>query len=173
MQNVKLPLMIDPVRSAQRRLDYRGIYTPVQVKRVAGSVVSIDSDVACSLSFFVDEQRLVVLKGTTTVSVTLKCQRCEKSFRYKVDVSWCFSPVVNDNQAKALPETCEPVNLNEAGEIDLLALMEDEIILALPIFPVHDSEHCEVSATDMVFGNLPEEAEKPNPFAVLASLKRK
>lgn len=33
--------------------------------------------------------------------------------------------------------------------------------------------YCEVSEADMVFGELPEEAQKPNPFAVLASLKRK
>ncbi|ETJ31722.1 conserved protein, DUF177 family [Escherichia coli] len=52
-------------------------------------------------------------------------------------------------------------------------MVEDEIILALPVVPVHDSEHCEVSEADMVFGELPEEAQKPNPFAVLASLKRK
>ena len=38
---------------------------------------------------------------------------------------------------------------------------------------VDDAEHCEVSDADMVFGELPEEAQKPNPFAVLASLKRK
>ena len=48
-----------------------------------------------------------------------------------------------------------------------------EIILTLPVVPVHDSEHCEVSEADMVFGELPDEAQKPNPFAVLASLKRK
>ncbi|MEA7178527.1 hypothetical protein ONK20_25335, partial [Salmonella enterica subsp. enterica serovar Montevideo] len=42
---------------------------------------------------------------------------------------------------------------------------EDEIILALPVVPVHDSEHCEVSEADMVFGELPDEAQKPNPFA--------
>ncbi|MDI5434854.1 hypothetical protein MJM45_30755, partial [Salmonella enterica subsp. enterica serovar Kentucky] len=44
-------------------------------------------------------------------------------------------------------------------------LIEDEIILALPVVPVHDSEHCEVSEADMVFGELPDEAQKPNPFA--------
>lgn len=51
-------------------------------------------------------------------------------------------------------------------------MIEDEIILSLPVVPVHDSEHCEVSEADMVFGKLPAEVEKPNPFAVLASLKK-
>lgn len=36
MQKVKLPLTLDPVRTAQKRLDYQGIYTPDQVERVAG-----------------------------------------------------------------------------------------------------------------------------------------
>ncbi|CAA2930614.1 hypothetical protein ARSQ2_01747 [Arsenophonus endosymbiont of Bemisia tabaci Q2] len=51
-------------------------------------------------------------------------------------------------------------------------MIEDEIILSLPVIPVHNSERCEVSDADMVFGELPNEAEKPNPFAVLASLKK-
>lgn len=173
MQKVKLPLTLDPVRSAQKRLDYQGVYTSEQVERVAESVVSVDSDVACDMSFAVDSQRLAVLKGTAEVQVTLLCQRCNQPFPHHVHVSYCFSPVSSDEQAEALPEMYEPVDVDEFGEIDLLAVIEDEIILALPVVPVHDSEHCEVSDADMVFGKLPAEAEKPNPFAVLASLKRK
>ena len=165
MQKVKLPLTLDPVRTAQKRLDYQGIYTPDQVERVAESVVSVDSDVECSMSFAID--------GDAKVTVTLECQRCGKPFTHQVYTTYCFSPVRSDEQAEALPEAYEPIEVNEFGEIDLLAMVEDEIILALPVVPVHDSEHCEVSEADMVFGELPEEAQKPNPFAVLASLKRK
>lgn len=78
---------------------------------------------------------------------------------HHVHTTYCFSPVRNDEQAEALPEAYEPIEVNEFGEIDLLALVEDEIILALPVVPVHDSEHCEVSDADMVFGELPEEAQ--------------
>ncbi|PKH26316.1 23S rRNA accumulation protein YceD [Enterobacterales bacterium CwR94] len=173
MQKVKLPLTLDPVRTANKRLDYQGIFTAEQVERVAESVVSVDSDVECSMSFAIDNQRLAVMKGTADVQVTLSCQRCNQPFQQAFHVSYCFSPVVNDEQADALPEAYEPINVNEFGEIDLLATIEDEIILALPVVPVHESEHCEVSEADMVFGKLPAEAEKPNPFAVLASLKRK
>ena len=173
MQKVKLPLTLDPVRTAQKRLDYEGIYTRDLVERVAESVVSVDSDVECSMSFAIDNQRLAVLTGDAKVSVTLECQRCGKSFPHQVYTQYCFSPIVKDEQAEALPEAYEPIQVNEFGEIDLLALVEDEIILTLPVVPVHDSEHCEVSEADIVFGQLPDEAQKPNPFAVLASLKRK
>ncbi|MTD39898.1 23S rRNA accumulation protein YceD [Erwinia sp. CPCC 100877] len=173
MQKVKLPLTLDPVRTAQKRLDYLGIYTPEQVERVAESVVSVDSDVECAMSFAIDSQRLAVITGHADVTVTLSCQRCGQPFTHQVHATWCFSPVVNDEQAEALPEAYDPIEVNDFGEIDLLALVEDEIILSLPVVPVHDSEHCEVSEADMVFGELPDEAQKPNPFAVLASLKRK
>ena len=173
MQKVKLPLTIDLARAAQKRLDYQGVYAPELVARLAETVVSVDSDVECTMSFAIDNQRLAVLQGTADVQVTLSCQRCNQSFPHAVHVSYCFSPVSSDEQAEALPEAYEPVDINDFGEIDLLAVIEDELILALPVVPVHDSEHCEVSEADMVFGELPDEAQKPNPFAVLASLKRK
>ncbi len=76
MQKVKLPLTLDPVRTAQKRLDYEGVYTPEQVERLAESVVSVDSDVECDMTFAIDNQRLAVIKGDAKVSVTLECQRC-------------------------------------------------------------------------------------------------
>ena len=41
----------------------------------------------------------------------------------------------------------------------------------LPVVPVHDSEHCEVSDADMVFGELPEEAQKTKPICRISQLK--
>ena len=172
MQKVKLPLAVDAIRTAQKRLDYSGVYTPGQVTRLAASVVRVDSDVQTSLSFDIDNLRLAVINGQSDVTVTLECQRCGKTFEHQVHATYCFSPVRNDEQAEALPEAYEPIEVDEFGEVDLLAMIEDEIILSLPVVPVHESEHCEVSDADMVFGKLPAEVEKPNPFAVLASLKK-
>jgi len=172
MQKVKLPLAVDAIRTAQKRLDYSGVYTPGQVTRLAASVVSVDSDVQTSLSFDIDNLRLAVINGQSDVTVTLECQRCGKTFEHQVHATYCFSPVRNDEQAEALPEAYEPIEVDEFGEVDLLAMIEDEIILSLPVVPVHESEHCEVSDADMVFGKLPAEVEKPNPFSVLASLKK-
>jgi len=172
MQKVKLPLAVDAIRTAQKRLDYSGVYTPGQVTRLAASVVSVDSDVQTSLSFDIDNLRLAVINGQSDVTVTLECQRCGKTFEHQVHATYCFSPVRNDEQAEALPEAYEPIEVDEFGEVDLLAMIEDEIILSLPVVPVHESEHCEVSDADMVFGKLPAEVEKPNPFAVLASFKK-
>ncbi|MGK2889142.1 MAG: 23S rRNA accumulation protein YceD [Candidatus Malihini olakiniferum] len=173
MQKVKLPLTLDAFRTAQKRLEYVSVYTVEQVTRVAESVVSVDSDVQVSLSFNIDNQRLAVINGSAEMAVTLMCQRCGKTFEHQIHTTFCFSPVFNDEQMEALPKAYEPIDVDEFGEVDLLAMVEDEIILVLPIAPVHGSEHCEVPKADIVFGKLPKEAEKPNPFSLLASLKHK
>ena len=165
----RLPLTIDPIKAAQKRLDYVGYY-PIQ------AITRVDcpkSDITCSLSFDFDEQRLCVITIDAKMTLELICQRCFKPFITEVHVMNKFSPVKSDAQAETLPEHYEPVLVNEFGEVDILALIEDEIILSLPIVPVHDSKHCEVSEADMVFGEIPLENEKPNPFAILVSLKNK
>ena len=174
MQKVKLPLTVDPVKDAQRRLDYSGIYTANQLARLAESVVNVLSDAQVTLSFYIDPQKLVVMQGKAQVEVELECQRCGETFTQTLDAAFCYSPVTNWEKADDLPEIYEPIEFNEFGEIDLLGAVEDELILALPLVPMHSSEHCEVSAQEQVFRQLPEElATKPNQFAVLANLKHK
>lgn len=172
MEN-RLPLTIDPIKAAQKRLDYVGDYLTKNVNRLAASVENVNSNIECVLSFGLDQQRLCVISVDVKVSVTLICQRCQQPFDVIIHIKNKFSPVKSDAQAEELPESYEPALVNEFGEVDLLALVEDEIILSLPIAPVHDSQHCEVSEADMVFGEIPVENEKPNPFAILASLKNK
>jgi len=174
MQKVKLPLTVDPVKDAQRRLDYQGYYAANQLSRLAESVSKVLSDAQVTLSFYIDPQKLVVMKGQVQVDVELDCQRCGEPFKQTLECHFMYSPVANWDQADDLPEIYEPIEFNEFGEIDLLGAVEDELILALPLVPMHSSEHCEVSVAEQVFGELPEElAKKPNPFAVLANLKQK
>ncbi|QIW15366.1 hypothetical protein A4G20_02960 [Pasteurellaceae bacterium RH1A] len=173
MQKVKLPLTIQPHKDAQRRMDYDGYLSQSLFSRLGEFVGQVQSDAQVTLSLYVDPQKLTVLKGTARIEVELECQRCSNPFTQTLDCTFCFSPVSNMNQVDDLPEIYEPVELNEFGEVDLLALIEDEFILNLPLIPMHNAEHCEVSVAEQVFGELPQEAEKPNPFAVLANLKQK
>ncbi|MDF7670992.1 23S rRNA accumulation protein YceD [Orbaceae bacterium ESL0721] len=168
MQN-RLPITVDPIKAAQKRLDYIGHYPIKSVTRIEG----LKSDIECSLSFYYDEQKLCVIAIEAEATLEQVCQRCFKPFITHIKVKNKFSPVKSDTQAEVLPEYYEPAFFNEFGEVDILALIEDEMILSLPIAPVHDSKHCEVSEADLVFGEISVDNEKPNPFAILASLKNK
>lgn len=172
MQN-RLPLTIDPIRSAQQRLDFVGIYPAAKLTRLNEVVEKIKTDADCQLSFYYDEQRLPVVKIETTIVLELMCQRCFESFNLTVFCENKLSPVKNETQIANLPDYYDPAPINEFGEIDILSLVEDEIILALPLAPKHKEQECAVTEKDYVFGSLPQEDDKPNPFSILTRLKDK
>lgn len=173
MQKAKLPLTIDPYKDAQRRMDYEGCIPASLFSRLGESVSNVLSDAQVTLSLYVDPQRLTVIDGRATIDVELDCQRCGNAFKQVLECELRFSPVSNMDQADSLPEIYEPIEVNAFGEVNLLEMIEDEFILSLPLVPMHNSEHCEVSVAEQVFGELPAElASKPNPFAVLANLKK-
>lgn len=172
MQKVKLPRTVDPARTAQKRLDYDGIIQSSLLKRLAESTEGVKSDAEVTLSFKVDEQRLNVISGKANVTVSLECQRCNENYTQEFNISFTYTPFYNDEKAEGVPEEYDFVELNEFGELDLIELIEDEFMLALPQVAMHDEVDCQVDSNNLVFGEIPEEEEKPNPFDVLKNLKQ-
>ncbi|PMH46808.1 ribosomal protein L32p [Vibrio sp. 10N.286.49.B3] len=175
MQKVKLPRTVDPAKNAQKRLDFDGIIQVSLFKRLSQTVVSVKRDAQVSLSFGLDEQRLVVISGKANVEVDLECQRCNEVYTHLCEVDFTCTPVYSEKSEEEAPEEYDLVDLNEYGELDIIKLVEDEFILELPQIAMHDTAECSVNSNNLVFGELPEEIledEKPNPFDVLKSLKR-
>jgi uncharacterized protein len=172
MINVKLPKRLDPVKSAQKLSSYEGIYVAKDMLRLNDMVDSILSDVSVKVEFAKDAQSLTYFQGTLAVQVMLVCQRCNQPYPHDVDIEFCFSPVQGSEQDETLPDAYEPVEVDDHGEVDLFQVLEDEVILALPIVALHAEEDCSVKAQDMSFGKIEPEPKRENPFAVLKELKR-
>jgi uncharacterized protein len=124
-----------------------------------------------SVKFDVDELGLIVISGKGSATISLACQRCTELLDMKLDVTFTFSPVKDDEAAEDLPSYYDAVELDENGEVNLLELVEDEMILNIPLIPRHDLKDCQ-SKPDSVWGELPEELDKPNPFDVLKNLSK-
>jgi len=106
-----------------------------------------------------------LLQLVVTGVIPLLCQRCLKAVPFDLDV---------DNLLELVPEGAELSQdeleddtrdfLPVAKELDVAELVEDEILLALPVAPRH--EKCGLpGAADA--------GERSNPFAALAGLKGK
>ncbi|SJN55414.1 23S rRNA accumulation protein YceD [Vibrio ruber] len=173
MQKVKIPRTVDPVKAAQKRLDYDGIIQVGLFKRLEEAVEGVKCDADVSLSFGFDEQRLVVISGKASIEVDLQCQRCNEVFPHRCDVDFTYTPNLGKKSEDA-PASYDLVDRNEYGEVDLIQLVEDEFIIGLPQVAMHDPSDCRVDSDNMVFGDIPDEVpeDKPNPFDVLKSLKR-
>jgi uncharacterized protein len=78
--------------------------------------------------------------------------------------------VADEATAAALDDEAEEDILVLSRDFDALALIEDELILSLPLVPLHDicPQAVPMSVADPEFT---EAAERPNPFGVLAGLK--
>lgn len=172
MQKVKLPQSVDPIKSALKRSDYRGVIATKDMPRLISSVESCEQWVEAEVQFTKDAQGLTVFRGSLSTSVSLICQRCNEVYNSPLHVTFCFSPVQGPQDSEMLPEAYEPVEVNDHGEVNLFQLFEDELILSVPIVPVHAEDECTVTEADMQFGEIEPEQERANPFAVLKELKR-
>ncbi len=173
MQKVKLPKRLDPVKTATKRSEYSGIMAAKDMPRWLASVAQCDDDIQVDVKFAKDAQGLTYFHGTLHTQAQLICQRCNSLMPFDNFVEFCFTPVQgNELEHDELPDAYEPVAVDEHGEVDLVQIFEDELIITLPIVPVHAEVDCKVSSEDMTFGQLKPEQERENPFAVLQKLKR-
>lgn len=169
----KLPHTLDALKCAQKRLDFQGYYAKgLFLERFGSTVESIDSDIEISVSFQFDLEHRVVITGKASVDVSVYCQRCNEKFNKQILVEFKLSPIKDISFADKLPYDYEPVLVNEFGEIDLVNAIEDEFLLSLPTFTKHDIEACHVPELIRTFGEIEEDTDKENPFAVLSQLKK-
>ena len=100
------------------------------------------------------------------------CQRCLTHLDQPVQVSQWFRFVADEAQADAEDEDCEEDLLVSSAQFDLTALVEDELLLARPMVPMHETcpvpVKLEVRDPDFV----DEDAPEAHPFAALAALKK-
>lgn len=108
------------------------------------------------------------LKADTVVP--LECQRCLQTFAEPLQVDRRMRFVRTEDEASRLDEELDDDVLVQPARLDLHALLEDELILALPLVPRH--AECP-SPLPRAAEDLDVETEPArNPFAVLASLRK-
>ncbi|RTL01456.1 MAG: hypothetical protein EKK65_06655 [Lysobacterales bacterium] len=102
----------------------------------------------------------------------LSCQRCLGPVTLAVQVDALLAPIAAESQAPQLPAQYEPLLAGDEG-VSIAELLEDELILALPLVAMHEDEReCAAGgyALPPTAGPAPVADGKPNPFAALSSL---
>ncbi len=107
------------------------------------------------------------LEGRAQLS--LVCQRCLQPVDTTLDARRSFQFVAGEDQAAAIDADSEDDVLALTRTLDLIELLEDELLLALPLVPRHEAcpQPLKVREDDALF------EERAHPFAALGDLKRK
>ena len=135
------------------------------LERLHDLLAEVSGDVSFRLQGLKGEHGELMLHLEVTGLLPLACQRCLKAIPFDLDVDSLLEliPEGADMSQDELEDDTRDF-LPVAGELYVAELVEDEILLALPVAPRH--EKCGLpGAADA--------GERINPFATLSGLKGK
>jgi len=165
-----LPESVDAWRMVASRRRFEGELPLSRLARLRDSLASDEGTVRYRLEFGRDEMNVAYLKLDADAELPLVCQRSLETFRLPVVVDERLGLIAREADEAALTAGYEPL-LVESGELNLAEVIEDELILSVPVVPVAPgSEDKAAYSTDPEAGAGVE--EKPSPFAALAKLKK-
>lgn len=170
----RLPVHIDPVRLADQGRSFSGQLALSQMSRLRGMLAGDSGEIRAELEFGKDRRERPVLQGQLRGRLQLVCQRCLQPMEWPVELDFELVIIVADGADTGPDDASDDVLMVESVPMLLADILEDELMLSLPIVPMHALEQC--AAAGLVQADVTEEqgkADKPNPFAVLAELKRK
>ncbi|WP_317928805.1 YceD family protein [Halioxenophilus sp. WMMB6] len=165
-----LPRLIDARKMAHQGSDLVGIIPIRALDRLQSALESDEGDVSLVLSLGIDQQGLAVVTGTVKADVLVLCQRCLSPMTYPVDTEVSLAIVPSEERAKELPKRLDPWFVTD-NAADLYSLVEDEILLALPMVAYHQQACLKPEAYSSGDDSSDQKGEKPNPFSVLEQLK--
>ncbi len=118
-----------------------------------------DLDINYQLSGHASTFHLPSLHLTVSASLPLVCQRCLEAMQ--LDVTLSFDYVISEEEPASFDGDDDVDWIEASREMNLNELIEDELLIAIPLAPTHDHA-CKPLKL--------ESGEKHNPFAALKDL---
>ena len=139
-----LPKLVDPARLATKRETLSGTIQADKISRL-GTLYDIRSPVEVVLNFAGDGPGKVAINGNLGSVLEAQCQRCLHAVA--VSVAHEFALKLVDTEYFGVKNTSKPLEASDdeveyRGKLDLHELIEDELILASPIVPLHSPSEC-------------------------------
>ena len=165
----QLPENIDPVQLAERGARLTGTLPLKSMPRIAQGSLAGSGDVVIDLSFERSEgEKIFLMHGALRVPLRVSCQRCLEAMDLKLEASpWVILMKAGERLAR---NEADADILVVDKPLSLSALVEDELLLAMPMVPMHDLNQC--PAKSYVTRARRAGVIGRNPFAVLSRMKK-
>lgn len=170
--SVTLPESVDAWRMVSARRSFQGALPIAAMRRLSEALAGTEGEVRFELDFGRDEFENAYLDVRVEAPLTVVCQRSLEPFVLPVNVDTRLGLIRFEREEAALPPGSEPLLIAEDGKLALADVIEDELLLALPLVPVNPDS----TLPDDVVPPSPEEdsgeGRSDNPFAILRELKK-
>lgn len=163
-----LPETVDAWRMVQGQRAFQGRLPLAGMRRLSDSLADTVGEVAFDLEFGRDAYGIAFLRLHVDAGLPLICQRTLERYVQPVTIDQRLGLISREQDESGLPDGYEPLLITD-GQLIPADVIEDELILTLPVVPVSPGAPLEFTT-----GNEDEPVEAvagENPFAVLARLK--
>lgn len=166
-----LPATIDPIQLAERGARLTGTLPLKSMPRLAQACADVTGDIYVDLFFERGEgEQVFLLHGTLRACLHVTCQRCLEGMDLEVKAfPWLILLRPGGNRDRL---DDEPDILVVDKPLLLSTLIEDELLLALPMVPTHAVNECPAGAYVKQATSGAAEGKRKNPFAALNGLKK-
>jgi uncharacterized protein len=185
------PDLIDPWRACRRGFVFNGDVSLSELRRLSDAMDAperaprrVDSGLEDSavagaaryeLRFSRDREGRCLVRGYVRATLRLRCQRCLDEVEVPVDARIELALIRRDEDALDLPEHLDPWLVTEE-RLDPLDVIEDELLLAVPVIARHPLGSCvpgPVERDEAAAGGGEAGLDtRRRPFEILAALKR-
>jgi uncharacterized protein len=165
-----LPDRLDLYAAAEAGRVIKGRIALANLARVLPLTASGEGELEVALELGRDQEGTHYLAGTIQGMLELQCQRCLELMGYPLNVRFRLGLVQNLDDVQYLTDRYEPLIVTPEPAL-LADVISDEVLLALPIAPLHeDMDNCREVTADY---HASADGQEDNPFAVLEQLKQK
>ena len=159
--------LIHPDRLSEKPLVLAGTFRPADLERLADSLAGDAGELRYRVTARLDPQRRKVVSCIIEGFVFLTCQSSLEAFRHGITIADRLVLVDSESELPPIEEESDAEDYMVAdGPIDVLDLVEEAVLLALPMVPrkpgLEEGE-----------AGKPAAVPKPSPFEQLAGLKKK
>jgi DUF177 domain-containing protein len=164
---------LDLTRATHQPVRWTGTISIAAMSRLAAAIADTSGLASTELQAMHDGGQVCV-RGKVQADLVLTCQRCFGKLGFPVKTDFNLAWVRSEKEAAELPDLYEPL-LSDSGRVNIAELIEDELLLTLPISAMHAKpQECGAAVRGTSWRADTEAiATRRKPFAALEALKRR
>jgi uncharacterized protein len=137
-----LPLHAKASSALAREATYAGLLPVSRLERLSAAISGVADDLDVSLKIRRDANRAPKLEGAIQGALPMVCQRCLRTFAWPLDIKLDLRLVFNEEEENRVLKDAEPFLVSD-DTLMFHAIVEEEVLLALPYAPRCEQADCE------------------------------
>ncbi|SVD77096.1 uncharacterized protein METZ01_LOCUS429950 [marine metagenome] len=160
-----LPVQLKLFNFSKKEVSLSGQYHIADFPRISEIASNKKNNVEVDLSFYLENDKTPCIDGIIKLDIVLPCQRCLEELHIALNINFTLAFVRHEEQGEELGSHYE-IYVTEEDELKTIDLISDEILLSIPMVPMHDYDcMAEINTQEIVV------KKSENPFSILKNIQ--